>query len=84
MASLVDLTAQLLIRVASYLYFPDPQAFGKFQDDSFCNLRFSCCNAVVKARCAFGKAAFSTVLTTLHPESLLRFRDITEDPGYGE
>lgn len=42
MASLVDLPAELLSRIASHLFCQDPVSHGTFKDDGFCSLRLSC------------------------------------------
>jgi hypothetical protein len=83
MASLIDLPAELLSRIASHLFCSDPAFHDAYEDYGFCSLRLSCRGIEAKTRYAFERAAFSTVAVTLHARSLQRLHNIASQVRAG-
>lgn len=83
MATLIDLPAELLSRIASYLFCLAPASHDAYEDRGFCSLRLSCRNTEAKTRYLFDSAAFSTVVVTLHAKSLRRLYDIASQDRFG-
>jgi len=86
MAVLIDLPAELLSRIACYLFYENPSYFAcydAYEDHGFCSLRLSCRVIEAKTRYAFERAVFSTVVVTLHAKSLQRLHNIASQDRFG-
>lgn len=84
MASLVELPAELLSRIASHLFSFDSRSHNEYLDDSFGNLRLSRRYVESRTRYTFDRAAFTTRVVTLHAHSLLKLRVVSKHPRFGK